>query len=170
MRFVKGRTLGEAIRAYHKDRAAGTADPVGLVKLVSAFVGVCHAVAYAHSKGVIHRDLKGQNVMVGDFGEVIVLDWGLAKQVGPTATATTSGSRSCFSSAPPEQVRRATTARGHQRPAKPVASLPRRECVERSRCSSRTRVGARARGDDVRGSSWGLQAIWRPSRPMAAWN
>ena len=86
MRFVKGRTLSEATRSYHKDRLAGTADSLGLVKLLSAFLGVCHAIAYAHSRGVIHRDLKGQNVILGDFGEVIVLDWGIAKQIGP-ATA-----------------------------------------------------------------------------------
>ena len=85
MRFVKGGTLSQATRAYHKDRAAGTADPVGMVKLLGAFVGVCHALAYAHSRGVIHRDLKGQNIVMGDFGEVIVLDWGLAKRIEPTA-------------------------------------------------------------------------------------
>src|SRR5262249_8604747 len=82
MRFVKGRTLSEAARAYHDKRLAGQADPLELPGLLNAFVTVCNAVAYAHSRGVVHRDLKGQNVILGDFGEVVVLDWGLAKLVG----------------------------------------------------------------------------------------
>jgi serine/threonine-protein kinase len=82
MRFVKGRTLSGAARAYHDRRRAGRADPLELPTLLNAFVTVCNAVAYAHSRGVIHRDLKGQNVILGDFGEVVVLDWGLAKLVG----------------------------------------------------------------------------------------
>ncbi len=54
-------------------------------RLVEAFRDVCRAVAYAHSKGIIHRDLKPANVMLGDFGEVLVVDWGLARRVGPGA-------------------------------------------------------------------------------------
>ena len=70
-----------------QEAAAGEADSVEKVELLTAFVNVCHAVAYAHSRGIIHRDLKGQNVVLGDFGEVMVLDWGLAKRVGPDQQA-----------------------------------------------------------------------------------
>jgi PAS domain S-box-containing protein len=84
MRLVNGRTLTEAARAFHERRAGGQADSLEFLALLSSFVVVCNTIAYAHSRGVIHRDLKGQNVLLGDFGEVVVLDWGLAKVVdGP---------------------------------------------------------------------------------------
>jgi PAS domain S-box-containing protein len=82
MRFVKGRTLRDAALEYHRRRGEGVADSLEFLGLLNAFVVVCKTVAYAHSRGIIHRDLKGQNVIVGDFGEVVVLDWGLAKELG----------------------------------------------------------------------------------------
>jgi PAS domain S-box-containing protein len=90
MRLVRGRTLTDAILAYHRQRAEGRADPLDFAGLLTAFAAVCNTIAYAHSRGVLHRDLKGDNVVLGDFGEVIVLDWGLAKHLGqpdePAAT------------------------------------------------------------------------------------
>jgi serine/threonine-protein kinase len=81
MRFVRGRTLATAVTAYHRRRAEGVAEPMELRHLLAAFVGVCNTVAYAHSRGVLHRDLKPANVVLGDFAEVVVLDWGLARLV-----------------------------------------------------------------------------------------
>jgi hypothetical protein len=82
MRFVRGQTLREKLTAYHQKRERGEAGPLEFRELLTAFVGVCNAIAYAHSQGVIHRDLKPANVVLGGFGEVMVLDWGLAREMG----------------------------------------------------------------------------------------
>ena len=82
MRFVKGQTLHDAICDFTTLRTTGKSSPMELRDLITSLIGVANAIGYAHSRGVLHRDLKGQNVVLGDYGEVIVLDWGLACIVG----------------------------------------------------------------------------------------
>src|SRR5262249_52658322 len=88
MRFVQGRTLSAAAASFHEQRSAGRAGLLELRALLNAFVTVCNALAYAHARGVVHRDLKGENILLGEFGEVIVLDWGLAKVLGQAEEGT----------------------------------------------------------------------------------
>ncbi len=90
MRFVKGDSLKEAIRRFHENDRPDT-DPsermIEFRKLLGRFVDVCNAVEYAHSRGVLHRDLKPGNIMLGKYGETLVVDWGLAKAVGRSDAA-----------------------------------------------------------------------------------
>jgi len=85
MRFLGRSTLQDSISEYHERREAGDEDPMLLRRLLTAFVNVCHAIGHAHSRKVIHRDLKPENVVIDSFGQVIVIDWGLAKIVDDAA-------------------------------------------------------------------------------------
>ncbi|MEY2599852.1 MAG: hypothetical protein RLZZ142_2111 [Verrucomicrobiota bacterium] len=81
MKLVKGRTLQAIILAL-RDGDLETCTHFSLDRLLTIFRKVCDALAFAHSKHILHRDLKPENVMVGEFGEVLVMDWGLAKVIG----------------------------------------------------------------------------------------
>ncbi len=90
MRFIKGDSLQDAAARFHAGKAAGAAGAVEFRKLLKRFVDVCNTMAYAHDRGVLHRDLRPGNVLLGPYGETLVIDWGLARSLnrgegGPAA-------------------------------------------------------------------------------------
>jgi serine/threonine-protein kinase len=98
MKLIKGTTLAALLAA----RREPTED---VPRLVGVFEQVCQTLAYAHSRGVLHRDLKPGNVMVGAFGEVQVMDWGLAKVLAVAADAPEPGPVGPAAADPPTRIR-----------------------------------------------------------------
>jgi serine/threonine protein kinase len=93
-KFTGGNRLREVIADCHHDKTC--ADwPAGLAfrRLLQSFVSVCNVIALAHQKGVLHRDIKPDNIMLGPYGETLVVDWRLAKRVGRPAEVRGSGVR-----------------------------------------------------------------------------
>ena len=90
MKLVQGQTLPEHVRA-HPD----------LGESLRVFERICEAVAFAHARGILHRDLKPDNVMIGPFGEVMVLDWGVARIAGAHEGSAVVGTRGFMA---PEQA------------------------------------------------------------------
>lgn len=102
MRLVDGETLSQLIRKSESLEER--------IQLLPRIVDVANAVSYAHSQGVIHRDLKPANVLVGPFGETVVIDWGLAKELGEPETTET---RTDDTEPDPPRQRKKADPRGH---------------------------------------------------------
>lgn len=99
MRRIRGATLAEIL----EELASGESARFTRTRLLTAFVQLCLAIDYAHVRGIIHRDLKPANIMLGDFGEVYVLDWGIAKLSGESDLAEAAAAE--LEDAPASQTR-----------------------------------------------------------------
>ncbi len=87
MRFIQGETLKHAIKEFYKGDEPKTAAERSLAtvkfhELIRCIINVCYALEYAHKRKVLHRDIKPDNIMIGPYGETLVVDWGLAKIIG----------------------------------------------------------------------------------------
>jgi eukaryotic-like serine/threonine-protein kinase len=101
MRFIKGDSLKEGVERFHADESLH-GNPgrrsLELRKLLRRFTDVCNAIEYAHSRGILHRDIKPGNIIVGKHGETLVVDWGLAKPLGRVEAGSDAGERAMMPS------------------------------------------------------------------------
>ncbi len=87
MRFVRGQTLQQAVDSFHSEPSEDPgARRLELRRLLDHFIDVCRITAYAHSRGVLHRDIKPANIIAGEYGETLLVDWGLAKATDVAAS------------------------------------------------------------------------------------
>jgi hypothetical protein len=170
MKLVKGQTLAYLLQ--------GRKDPAdGLPRYLSIFEQVCQTMAYAHARGVIHRDLKPSNIMVGGFGEVQIMDWGLAKVLprgglltrdkprhrpgsassrrsGAARTPMPRRSAACWAR-PPTWLLSRRGARSPKSTSGPTSSGWGRSCAKSSRVSRRSQAGPTVRSCARQGAvSW----------------
>ena len=97
MRFIRGDSLKDATLKFHTnwpaaaDQSMNTGEAnLELRQLLGRLIDVCNAIEFAHSRGVLHRDLKPGNIVLGKYGETLVVDWGLAKAMGQDSEITMS--------------------------------------------------------------------------------
>ncbi len=96
MRFVRGDSLKDVIAQFHQPKPLGESASAGgeslqFRNLLRRFLDICNAIQYAHARGVLHRDLKPSNIMLGKYGETLVVDWGLAKALAGEPGASAPG-------------------------------------------------------------------------------
>jgi len=122
MKYLRGMSLSSVIRKLRRNDPE-TVERYTTARLLQVFIRICNAIEFAHSQGVCHLDLKPENVNIGDFGEVLVLDWGLACTTEEARKLSQStGDKLKISGTPgymaPEQIRRSAS-----RPIGPLADI-----------------------------------------------
>jgi len=119
LKYAQGDSLKDVIRGRRddlmNDEKRRFRDLFSPLQMVEVLIGICQGVAYAHSKGIIHRDLKPENVMMGRFGEVLVMDWGLARLWERTRYPPSSRNPSPISPCPTATPRRPWRAPSQER-------------------------------------------------------
>jgi serine/threonine protein kinase/tetratricopeptide (TPR) repeat protein len=99
MQFIRGRTLEQVVTEHLAADESGERSDLpwyetsDLRELLNRFVAVCNTIDYAHSRNIVHRDLKPANIMLGEYGQTLVVDWGLAKRMGTTGPSSPETSR-----------------------------------------------------------------------------